>query len=508
MKVDTMTKFIALWLMVISTTLAWSVPQTHYSKITKPTTPMMPSSCECTPTPEPICCPNSNELKCRDGLIIRATNPKMCMLGDEYPLEFEVQACDDVTDVEVHVRLPEGVTYQKSCPEGKLVDNLLTWNLGTLKEGQRVQPKVWLKCECEGDMCASFYGRATPIRFCSLVCAKARLVCQKSGPAKAAPGDRITYRVTVTNRGSCAAENVVLTDNIPDGLEHPTGQRTLCYNFGNINPGDCRSVDINLTACKRGNVCNIAVITSCNADSVSCQACTTICSCDLKISKTGPKEQFLGKNSDYQITVVNTGDLPLTNVVVTDCAASSTSIVSANGANIRGNQAVWKLKELNVGEKVVFGMTLSTCAPGCYTSRATVNTCEGCNGTAEISTRWKGRPSIRFNMTNTADPICLNETTCYNIQLSNQGPEPDHNVKVVVRFPRELQPVSISGDLKGVMSGQTVTFQPTDTMWSKQNVNIRIEAKGRESGEGRVVAEVTSDTITTPITQQVSTQVY
>lgn len=474
-------------------------------------------SCQVCPTPcnEPLCTspkscryPSTNEVKCRDGLIVRATNPKTCMLGDQYPLEFEIRACEDLCEVQVTAQLPEGVTYMKSSPEAKVEGHMLTWDIGPMKCGQCIPAKVWVKCECEGELCACFCAKATPVRFCSLLCAKPRLVCQKCGPEKACPGDRVTYRVTITNRGSCTAENVVLTDNIPDGLEHSSGQKTLTYNIGSLAPCDSKCVDINLCAAKRGNVCNTAVVTASNADSVSCQACTCICCCDVKISKTGPKEQSLGKNADYQITVTNTGDIPLTNVVVTDCAPSATSIVSANGATIRGNQAVWKLKEMKAGEKVTFTLTLTTCTPGCFTNRSTVNTCEGCNGCAEVTTRWKGRPALHFCIAVTESPICIGDPTSYVLQLSNQGPEPDSNVKVVVRFPKEIQPVAVTGDLKGTVSGQTVTFQPAATMWPRQNINLRIDAKGKESGEGRVVVEVTSDSVSTPIIQQESTQVY
>jgi uncharacterized repeat protein (TIGR01451 family) len=481
-----------------------------------PCDPCKPNCTVCpTPCNEPLCTPitrcrypNSCEVKCRDGLIVRCANPKTCMLGDQYPLEFEIRACEDVCEVVVNCQLPEGVTYMRSTPEAKVEGNMLTWDIGPMKCGQCIPAKVLIKCECEGELCACFCAKATPVRFCSLLCAKPRLVCQKCGPAKACPGDRLTYRVTITNRGSCAAENVVLTDNIPEGLEHSSGQKTVCYNFGNLAPCESKCVDINLCAVKRGNVCNTAVVTACNADSVSCQACTTISCCDVKITKTGPKEQGLGKNADYQITVTNPGDVSLTNVVVTDCAASATSIVTANGATIRGNQAVWKLKELKAGEKVTFGITLTTCTPGCFTNRSTVNTCEGCNGCAEVTTRWKGRPAIHFCVTATEDPICINDPTSFNVQLQNQGPEPDSNVKIVVRFPKEIQPLGINGDLKGAISGQTVTFQPTGTLWPRQTINVRIDAKGKESGEGRVTAEVTSDSVTTPITQQESIQVY
>ncbi len=474
-------------------------------------------NCQVCPTPcvEPLCTPakqcrhpSTNELKCRDGLIVRAVNPKTCMLGDQYPIEFEIRACEDLCEAVVTTQLPEGVTYMKSCPEAKVEGNMLTWDIGPMKCGQCIPAQVWVKCDCEGELCACFCAKATPVRFCSLLCAKPRLVCSKCGPAEVCPGETVTYRVTVTNRGSCTAEGVVLTDNVPDGLQHSSGQKTLCYNMGNLAPCESKCVDICFCAAKRGNVCNTATITACNADSTSCQACTCICCCDVQIAKTGPKEQSLGKNADYQITVTNTGDKPLTNVVVTDCAPSATSIVSANGATIRGNQAVWKLKEVKQGEKVTFTITLTTCTPGCFTNRATVNSCEGCTACAETTTRWKGRPALHVRICDTEDPICIGDPTSYCITVMNQGPEPDNNVKVVVRFPKEIQPVAVTGDVQGTISGNTVTFTPCGTLWPRQCFNLRVDAKGRESGDGRVMVEVTSDSISTPIVQQESTHVY
>ncbi len=44
----------------------------------------------------------------------------MCMLGDQYPLEFDIKACDDVCDVVVVTHLPEGVTFVRSQPEAKV----------------------------------------------------------------------------------------------------------------------------------------------------------------------------------------------------------------------------------------------------------------------------------------------------------------------------------------------------------------------------------------------------
>jgi uncharacterized repeat protein (TIGR01451 family) len=462
--------------------------------------------CEPLCRPAPQCCyPSSNELCCVDGITVKARNPKMCMLGDQYSVDFDVAACDDVCDVQVTTHLPEGVSYLRSEPQAKVEGRKLVWDFGSMRKGECRPARVWVECECEGELCVCFCASATPVRFCSLVCAKPMLTCQKCGPEEVCPGDPINYTITVTNRGSCAAEDVVVTDNVPDGLEHSSGLRTLTYKLGCLAPCESKKVNICLTACTRGEVCNTAVVSSCNADSVSCQWCTCICCCDCEVVKVGPKEVQIGKNADYQITVTNTGDKPLTDVVVTDCAPNATSIVAANGAMINGNQAVWRLRELKQGEKVSFTITLTTCTPGCFTNRVSVNNCQGCTCCDDFVTRWRGRPALNVCICDTDDPVCVGDPTSYCITVVNQGSEPDDNVRVVVRFPPEIVPVSATGDSPGTVNGNTVTFAPFDNFGPRQTLKYRVDTRANRSGDARVLVEVTSDSISTPIVQQEST---
>lgn len=464
------------------------------------------------PCSEPLCrpapkCmyPTSNELCCLDGITVRAQNQKMCMLGDQYSIDFQVEACDDVCDVQVTTHLPGGVRFIRSEPPAQVEGRKVIWDLGSMRKGECRPARVWVECECEGEQCACFCATAVPVRFCSLICAKPLLTCQKCGPEEVCPGDPINYTITVTNRGSCAAHEVVVTDNVPEGLEHASGMRTLKYKLGTLEPCESKKINLCLTACRRGDVCNTAVVTACNADTVSCQWCTCVCCCMCEVQKTGPKEVQIGKNADYQITVSNPGDKPLTDVVITDCAPNATSIVAANGAMIDGNQAVWRLRELKPGEKVTFGITLTTCTPGCFTNRVSVNNCQRCCCSAEATTRWRGRPALNVCITDTDDPICVGDPTSYCVTVVNQGSEADDNVRVVLRFPPEIVPVAATGDTPGTINGNTVTFAPYDNFAPRQSIKYRVDARANRSGDARVLVEVSSHSITTPIVQQEST---
>lgn len=466
----------------------------------------------CPPPCEPDCklpvrCkhPSSSELCCKDGLIVAARNQKMCMLGDQYPLVFDVKACDDLCEAMVSATLPEGVSYIRSQPEARVEGRKLIWNFGPMSKGECRPARVWLKCECEGEQCVCFCASAVPVRFCALLCAKPILTCKKCGPEQVCPGDPVEYTITVTNRGSCTAEDVVVTDNLPDGVEHASCQRTLVYKLGSLEPCQSKTVNICTTAVKRGKYTNTAVVTACNADSVSCESTVCICCCQLECEKVGPKEVAIGKNADYQITVMNTGDLPLTDVVVYDTAPSSTSIVTSNGATLNGNTATWRLREMKPGEKVSFNITLTTCVPGCFTNHVDVTNCQNCNAHCEATTHWKGRPALNICVTQAENPICVGENNSYLITVVNQGSEADNNVQVVVTFPDEVQPMAASGDSPGQVSGNTVRFAPLKNVAARQTLRYRVDAKARKSGDARIKFEVSSDAIKTPIVQQEST---
>lgn len=482
-----------------------------------------PPACPPVCMPEPVCCPpapacveckplvrckhpNRNELQCFDFITVTARNPRMCLLGENYPLDFDVKACDDVCDVVVTTHLPDGVSLISSDPEAIVEGNKLTWNIGSMSKGECRPARVMLKCECEGELCACFCATATPVRFCALLCAKPILTCEKTGPCTVCPGDPVHYTITVSNHGSCAAEDVLVSDNLPPEVEHSSGLRTLNIKLGTLQPCETKTVNICTTAVKRSkNACNTVTVTACNADTVACQWCTCICCCDMRCSKVGPKEVPIGKNADYQITVENTGDILLTDVVVTDNAPSSTSIVAANGACINGNQAVWRLRELKPGDRATFNLTLTTCVPGCFTNKVHVTNCQQCNGCCEATTRWKGRPALTFCIRDTENPICIGERTSYLVDITNQGSETDSNVQLVLRFPKEVAPLSASGDSPANVSGQTVTFKPYPTLRPRQTITYRVDAEAKASGDGRVVAEVSSDSVKTPIMQQEST---
>ena len=65
--------------------------------------------------------------------------------------------------------------------------------------------------------------------------------------------------------------------------------------------------------------------------------------------------------------------------------------------------------------------------------------------------------------------------------------------------------MAASGETAGTISGQTVTFTPMEILGPRQTIEYRVDARARDRGDARIKAEISSDTIRTPIVQEEST---
>jgi uncharacterized repeat protein (TIGR01451 family) len=475
--------------------------------------PVCKPACRPAAAPTQQCCrpliqckhPNSNEC-CHDGIAVKVKQPKLCILGDTYALDVHIEACEDVCDVVVKANLPEGVSVVRSEPAGVQIEgHRAVWRIDGMSKGDTQCSRLFLRADREGDLCVCFCATAVPVRFCGLLCAKPVLTCDKCGPEEVCPGDPVHYTIRVTNTGSCAAEEVSVRDVVPAELEHSSCLRELKFNLGTIQPCETKTINVCMTAVKRGRACNRIYVESCNANQTSCEWCTNICQCLIELKKTGPTEVAIGKTAEYTITVTNPGDKSLTDVIVTDNAPTPTSIVEAKGAQVNGNQAIWRFRELKAGESQTMILVLTTCTPGTFCNTVSVTNCQGCTANSEACTRWKGRPALNLCVDQAENPICVGEPNTYVIRVTNQGSEEDTNVNMIARFPDGVQPTAGSGATCANVNGQTVTFQPYTRIGPRQTIEYRVDAKARKSGDSRVKFEVTSDSIKTPIVQEEST---
>ena len=400
--------------------------------------------------------------------------------------------------------VPEGATYVRSEPAAEVSGRNLTWKFSEMDAGQFKDIKVWLRPDREGRLgsCATVFALS---RACAFgIVGKPSVALAKTGPATANLGQDISYTLTISNPGSAIARGIVVTDTIPEGLAHASGQSKLTFNVGDLAPGQSRTIPVVLKGTKRGRHCNTASAASANAGAANAEACTTILVPGIQLVKTGTQEQFLGKAADYTVTVSNTGDTKLTNLVITDTAPAATRILSAPDAAVIGNQAVWRLTELGAGEKKTFNVTLTSATAGTH-ANSVVASAGSLTAQAQAATLWRGVGAILVEVVDDPDPILVGGITTYTVRITNQGSADLANINAAAIFPANIAPVATQ---QGTVTGQSVKFQTVPRLAAKGVIEFRLTAKGVSAGDARVKFTFTEESLSSPIIEEESTRVF
>ena len=443
------------------------------------------------------------------GLMRMTMNmPPEVTLGQEFMYELNPTAAGCVANVVVTDQIPAGASYVRSEPPAEVQGNQLIWRFPTMDPGETRNIKVWVRADQEGRLASCATISADPRLCAETLVGKPVLAITKTGPETAQLGGDVTYNIVVSNTGTAVAKAIVVTDTVPEGLTHSSGQRELAFDVGDLGPNQSKSIPLTLRADQRGRFCNGAVAVSSNAGRVNAEACTTVVQPGIKIVKTASEEAVLiNRVASYTIVVSNIGDVPLTGVVVTDTAAPETTITSADGGTASGNTARWDVGQLQPGEEKTLSLKVSSSNPGRFCNTATVTTTQGLQESSEACTVWVGVTGVLVEVVDDPDPIQVGESTTFTVRVTNQGSSRDiEDLNIKATFEDELDPANASGG--GTVSGKTVTWPAVARLAPKQSITYQVVGRAVKAGDHRMETQVTTRDRSNPIVELESTTVY
>jgi len=461
------------------------------------------------PTPAPVVTGNTTEIR-TDNVVVRKTIQARGSTSSDLESTITLTPLRHIGEVYLNDYIPENATFVRAEPPPTSVSGRkVTWDWFELKQNEVQNIKIWVRPTGQGNVRNCITVHALPMGCVLAEIGEPKLGITKTGPATASIGQPVSYTINVSNTGNSAAENVVVTDYVPTGMSHASGQTQIAMPAMNLQPGETKTTTVTLTPQQSGEFVNRAEARSVNAETVSGTAVTRVTQPSVNIDKSGPAMQFLGKTATYQITVQNTGDTTLQGVTVTDNVPSGTRITSSSGAQVAGNQATWSVGTLQAGQSRTVSLGLTAAQAGTMVNRASVRTAGGLSDDAQAQTEWRGFAAILVEMVDSSDPLQVGESTSYKIRVTNQGTAPDQDVSVRVRFPDNIQPISAGGVTQGQIQGSDVVFAVLPTIAAKQVADWTIQAKSTGKGDGRVSASVDSKILGgRPVTEIESTQVY
>ncbi len=339
---------------------------------------------------------------------------------------------------------------------------------------------------------------------------------RKNGPTQAFLNQLLHFQLTITNAGSTEVTGVMLTDTLPAGLDHASGQKQLSWELGALAPGQSRSVDYQIVAKTVGRLCNRAVATAAGGLREEVESCVNIAEARLTLAMTGPKEGFVNQETSYRITVQNAGSTALANVVITNPVPATMTYVSASAGGQfapptpsgSGGMVQWLIGNLEPGASRTVDIVLRSSTAAQVCNRASAAAEGGIGAQAEACTTFEGVAGLLLDIKDDPDPVEVDQTTTYTIKVRNQGTQAATNVRIEALVPEEFSfTKAIPSGYR--QEGQKILFQPI-TIQPGDEPRFVIDVKALKAGDVRFKVDMFADQLTSrkPAHKEEPTRIY
>jgi uncharacterized repeat protein (TIGR01451 family) len=445
------------------------------------------------PFPPPSLCPVDPPTP---AVALRMRVPACIAAGQELEYRICVENCSRAAAHHVLVRnpVPPNARFVRAKPEPSAIDPELLWQLGTLPPGACCEICLVLCPTGMGDVknCARVqfeHGQCV----CTRV-VRPELTLRKCGPAQAVLLDTLSYELVVCNTGAAPATGVLLTDTLPEGLEHASGKNTLTWELGTLAPGQQRCVRYQVIARKPGAWTNHATVTAAGGLHQEAISVVTVGEARLELLKVGPEQRYLNRPATYLITATNPGVTPLTNVAITDPLPDKTAFVSAtDDGKLLGHQVQWTLGTLPPGGQRTVQVVLRATEAGEVVNRAMATADHGLHVEAMARTRFEGATGLTADIEVDPNPVEVGKQATYKITVENQGDVAVTNLRVTATIPEQMQLQTATGPVASKQDGQTVTFDVLPSLAPHKKVEYDVIVKALKAGDVRFRVAVSAD---------------
>lgn len=413
-------------------------------------------------------------------------------------------------DVIVEASFPSSVRLLSAKPEPSESIERLVWEFTELAAGSKTDIRIRLIPSVPGELATSANVRFTGISTASFQVEEPKLLVTIKGPETAVVGDSATQMVTISNPGTGVAQNVVLEAVIPEGLEHAKG-RELSIGVGSLGPGESRSIRLALAAVGGGD--HIVLVNAHGAASLRQRAASRInvIAPSLDIAITGPKLRYINRRGKYQVKVTNDGGASSDNVRVYHELPEGFEFVKAsNGgkSDSSGRGVTWYVGHLDAGQSVQLNVELIPKTIGDYSHHVRVTADEGSHQEARLQTKVEGSAALVLVLDDRDDPIETGSETWIEARVENRGTKAAANMGISIELPTGIELLDAKGPSDFIAENGLLVFKSIDQLKPKEIVTYRLHVIGREAGNRRFRARLTSDSIQQPLIVEELTRFY
>ena len=413
--------------------------------------------------------------------------------------------------VVVQDEVPHGTKLVSTVPQAeRLPEGGILWQLGTVKPGEEVTVTMEVAPLEEGQI-----GSVATVSFQTSASARAlatkpQLQLEQTAPRSILVGQDVVFSIRLSNPGTGSAANVVLVENVPEGLQHSAGSQ-LEYEVGTLKPGESRQLELTLKADRPGVVDNLLVARADANLTVRDSIQIDVVAPQLHVEVDGPPRRYLQREATFTVAIQNPGTAPADDVQLIAHLPRGLKFVNTNNAGYydqAGHTVHWNLEQLPPQEMGSVQLTVMPTELGAHKIRAAATAQMGLSHAAEKDVLIEGLAALLFTVVDMTDPIEVGSQTSYEIRVVNQGTKEATNVQLIADVPAGMQAIGGDGPSRAVAQPQRVTFDPLPTLAPQADALYKIHVQGQQPGDMRFRVQLTADEVNPPVIKEESTRVY
>jgi len=457
--------------------------------------------------------PSEQEGPQNTGLSIHKIAPRNVRVGEPATFEIKVRNNSRVPAEKVLIRdeVPVGTELISTNPEATPGNNGgVLWQIGTLRPNEDVVVRMQVTPMREGNIGSVASVTSQAFASAQAKVTKPELKITHRTKEKVLVGDPVRFEITIENTGTGPAENVVVEEDVPQGLAHSKGPK-LEYEVGTIPPGGTRRLELTLKAATPGTVHNVIVARSPGGLRANHKLNLQVVAPKLQLKIDGPTRRYLERKATYSVAIENPGTADAQNVEITTQLPRGLKFVSTNNNgryDALTHSIRWTLATLPARQ---FGTVQFTGLPttkGSFNIAARANADKGLKDSKEHPLAVEGLAALAFEVKDNVDPIQVGDETTYQIKVQNQGTGVANNVQFVAMVPQGMRPVSAEGPTNYRIEGNQIVFEAINSLPAKGISTYNVRVEGVQENDHRFTVRMTSDGMSRPVTEEESTRVY
>jgi uncharacterized repeat protein (TIGR01451 family) len=475
-------------------------------------TPVPPVAPQTGGTPVPPVVPqNGGMLVSPAVLSVEVLGPDRLLLGQPFTHEIVLRNIGGQALAELHIEdpLPADVHVLKADPPALKQDNRLAWDLHQLEAGGERRLKIELEPGHPGELDVQpLVSFRVDNGLRTQVIRPPFSIEISADRAKAMRGERIRFRIQLANHGDASIRNIKIYDKLPSGLHHPIGRIIAVTNFGDLLPGQARSIDLETTAVESGPIHNEIFAQADRGVEAKGSVDVVVTEPNLSLHLNGPTQTASQRELDFYLEVANPASLTAKNIRLVQALPPTFEVVSANGASLDSNQhaLVWSLTDLGAGQRQRVTYRIKAGDGGDWPMTAAVLSQNFPEAVVKHTLHVDAAAMLKLEVHAREERLAVGGETLVRIHVFNKGNAPCAGVRLTAVLPEAVAPFKAEGPSSEQIDNQQVRFAPLDKLEAHGDVVYCVHVRGRQAGKGSLHVQLTAERHT-PVDKEISVSV-